>query len=48
MKGGAAPSGTGFMRSKPFQISANAQRPNFLFKFNQYSGLPNGIGGPQL
>ena len=48
MKGGSAPSGTGFMRSKPFQISANAQRPNFLFNFRQYSGLPNGIGGPQL
>ena len=48
MKGGSAPSGTGFMRSKPFQISATAQRPNFLFNFRQYSGLPNGIGGPQL
>ena len=52
-KGGAAPSGTGFMiaksSSQAFQPAARAQRPNFLFKFRQnYSlGYP-GAGGPLL
>lgn len=51
-KGGAAPSATGFMRanstSQAFNAAAPAQRPNFLFNFRQFSGLPNGIGGPLL
>ena len=52
-KGGAAPSGTGFMTAnsttQAFQPAARAQRPNFLFKFRQnYSlGYP-GAGGPLL
>lgn len=51
-KGGALPSATGFMRanstSQAFNIAAPAKRPNLLFKFKQFSGLPNGIGGPLL
>jgi hypothetical protein len=52
-KGGAAPSGTGFMKasgsSASTTISAPAQRPNFLFKFRQNygKGYP-GAGGPML
>jgi len=51
-KGGAAPSATGFMIAKSttqaFNPPAPALRKNFLFKFKQFSGLPNGIGGPSL
>ena len=32
MKGGSAPSGTGFMRARPWRISAYAANPTFLFK----------------
>ena len=31
-KGGAAPSGTGFMRARPWRLSTSASKPNFLFK----------------
>jgi len=51
-KGGAAPSATGFMiaksTSQAFNPPAPALRKNFLFNFKQFSGLPNGIGGPSL
>ena len=52
-KGGSAPSATGFMRanstSQSSQISARAQRPNFLFKFRQnFSKGYAGAGGPLL
>lgn len=38
IKGGAAPSATGFMRSMPWQISAPALNKNFLFnmRFKNY------------
>jgi len=52
-KGGAAPSGTGFMRAssttQSFQPSAPAQRPNYLFNFRQnFSKGYAGAGGPLL
>jgi len=52
-KGGASPSGTGFMRanssSQSFQPSAPAQRPNFLFNFRQNYGKGYaGLAGPLL
>ena len=53
MKGGAAPSATGFMRanstSQAFQPSAPALRPNFMFNFRQnFSKGYAGAGGPLL
>lgn len=46
-KGGAAPSGTGFMvpSGRRNLIAANAQRPNFLFEFRTNPGpSPFGYG----
>jgi len=34
IKGGSAPSGTGFMRARPWRLSSYAAKPNFLFKMN--------------
>jgi hypothetical protein len=51
-KGGSAPSATGFMRAngtpQATNISASPGRKNFLFKFRQFTALPNGTGGPLL
>lgn len=52
-KGGAAPSGTGFMIAKSctqaFRPAAPALRPNYLFNFRQYYTIGNPrSGGPLL
>lgn len=48
-KGGAQPSGTGFMISfaQRSQIATPALNPNYLFKFRQYYNAPR-HSGPML